>query len=110
MSIDSTLPLMFAQQMGPAARLVNEVATHPEMAQNMSRVMTEAVLKEASQQVAGVESGTKSSLVDDETGGNRQHFFSRQRRQPDPELETPLPESAPSSENPYLGSLLNRKV
>lgn len=111
MSIDPTLPLMFAQHMGPAARLANDLATHPEMAQNMSRVATEAVLKEAAQQVGSVEVGAKSSAVDDETGGNRQQFVPRRRKKPEPEEIVPeQPKSSPSSEGPFMGNLLNTKV
>lgn len=110
MAIDPTLPLMFAQQMGPAARFVNDVATHPESSQNMSRVMTEAVLKENSRQVATVDGGTQSGAIDGETGGNRQQFTARQQKHPQEEHDEQPQESRPSCEGPYLGNLLNRKI
>lgn len=110
MAIDPTLPLMFAQQMGPAARFVNDVATHPEVAQNMSRVMTEAVLKENSRQVATVDGGTQSSAISDESGGNQQQFVPRRQKQPQEEQDEQPQESRPSCEGPYLGNLLNRKI
>lgn len=112
MSIDPTLPLIAAQQMGPAARVVIDAASHPEIAQNMSRVMTEAVLREQAQQVADVDSSSQSTAISEDAGGNQQGFVPRRRRKPVPE-EEPVEESVvccPSSEGPFLGNLLNRKV
>lgn len=112
MSIDPTLPLLMAQQMGPNARVVLDVANHPEIAQNMSRVMTAAELREQAQQVADVSDSAQSSAVDDETGGKKQQFSSRRRRKALLEEEQPeeIATSSPSSEGPFLGNLLNRKV
>lgn len=111
MSIDPTLPLLVAQQMGPNARMVVDVANHPEIAQTMTRAMTALELHEKAQQVADVSDSAQSSAISDETGGNRQEFVPRRHRAHPAEetSETPV-ESSPSSEGPFLGNLLNRKI
>ena len=110
MAVESTLPLLMAQQMGPAARLVHEVATHPEVAQTMARQMSEALLQQESQQVQKPEQTDLSAAVRDENeGGSKggRHALHERRARTEPEPESA---SSPSTEGPFLGNLVNRKV
>ncbi len=108
MAIEPTLPLMYAQQMGVGGRLVNELATSPEATQGMARHMAEAMLKEQSQQVQRMEDPDLSATVND----NNQHDQGQQhlsQRQQKADQES-VAETSPSSEGPFLGNLVNKKI
>lgn len=109
MAVESTLPLLMAQQMGPAARLVHDVATHPEVFQTTARQMSEALLQQESQQVQKSEHSELSAAVREDTDGESrgQSAFHERRKRPEAETECV---STPSTEGPFLGNLVNRKI
>lgn len=107
MSIQAAVPLLFAQQMGPAGRLAHDVATHPEASQNMTRQMTEAMLRQESQQVQKLEDSDASPAIRDERKQRRGSQEQEQQRRRKEEKEE---DTQPLLEAPHLGLLLNCKI
>ena len=110
MAINPALPLMYAQQMGAGGRMVHEVATSPEATQAMSRHMTEALFKEQSQQVQRMEDPDLSASIREKEHNAKDQTPRHFRRHEADDDETAPPETAPSSEGPFLGNLVNRKI
>ncbi len=107
MAIESLISLSALQSMGPAGRLASDVAVQPEAAQAQSRVMAEALLQEQSQQVQEVQEAEFSKLDGDEGSSNQGQNTQQQA------YKEPLPEDLetnPSTEGPFLGNVLDRKV
>lgn len=109
MSIQASVPLLFAQQMGPAGRLAHDLATHPEASQNMTRQMTEAMLRQESQQVQKLEDSDASPVIRDEQQ-QRRGSPEQERRRRKEEKEEQEDDASPLVEAPHLGLLLNCKI
>lgn len=106
MSVQATVPILFVQQMGPAGRLAHDLATHPEASQTVARQLTEAMLRQETQQVQKLEDSDASAAIRDEEkrqGASQQDRESKRRAS---EKE----EEVPSLEAPHLGLLLNCKI
>ena len=107
MSIEATVPILFAQQMGPAGRLAHNMAIHPEASQNMTSQMTEAMLRQQSQQVQKLEDSDDSPAIRDDQKQRRGSPEQEQRRRKEEEKEE---DTSPLLEAPHLGLLLNCKI
>lgn len=111
MSVNATLPLVYAQQQGPAGRLVHDVATQPEAAQAMARTVAEALLRAESEQVQKTtDPELSSSIRDEDQEREESRQQGRYRRKDAPEEPAPDMETSPSVEGSFLGNLVNRKV
>lgn len=111
MAINPALPLMYAQQMGAGGRMVHEVATSPEATQAIARQMAETMFKEQSQQVQRMEDPALSGSIHEREHNAKDQTPRQQRRQQEQASEEPAsPETTPSSEGPFLGNLVNRKI
>lgn len=108
MTVQATVPILFVQQMGPAGRLAHDLATHPEAAQNMSRQMSEALLRQESQQVQKLEESDQTGTIKDEEKRRNDARQQEQRRMAKEQEEPEEP--VPSMEAPHLGLLVNRKI
>ena len=107
MSVQATVPLLFAQQMGPAGRLAHDLATHPEASQNMARQLTEAMLRQESQQVQKLEDSDSSPAIRDEERQRRGSAEQERQRRKSEDREE---DSSPLLEAPHLGLLLKCKI
>lgn len=107
MSINGTLPIVFVQELGPAARMAHEAAVRPEFAQAMAQQLAEAQLRHESQQIQKPSESEKGTLVSDDGKGGSPGQQGQRRSSKEREKEA---ESSPSSESPFLGNLVNRKV
>ncbi len=102
------LPMLYAQQLGTGAKLVNEVATLPEAQQAMARLTAEALLRQEAQQVQKLEDPELSPAVRDREKGRENSPRDRRRRDGEPPEDEQ--ETSPSSEGAFLGNLVNRKI
>lgn len=109
MSVGASVPILYAQQMGPAGRLVHDLATHPEAAQSVSRHLSEAAFRQEAQQVQKLDDPAASTAIEDEEKRQADAEAQQQRRRAPKEPETE-PESAPSSGALHLGLLVNYKI
>lgn len=110
MAINPALPLMYAQQMGAGGRMVHEVATSPEATQAIARQMAETMFKEQSQQVQRLEDPALSGSIDERERSAKDQTPRQRRQQEQAPEETASSETTPSSEGPFLGNLVNRKI
>ncbi len=111
MAITPIAPLLFVQQMGPAGKLVTEIATQPEMSQKTFHQVVEATLRRQGMQIQEI-SGKEASIAVNEEGSNNKKKFSkmfkgRQGTKPPEDDEDDL---LSYQDEPYLGNLVNRKV
>lgn len=108
MSINSSLPIVFVQELGPAARLAHEAAVRPEFAQAVAQQVSDAQLRQEAKQIQKASESEPGTVVSEEgKEGGAGGYSGQQKPSRQPEKES---ESSPSAEGPFLGNLVNRKV
>ena len=107
MSVDPIMPLIYVQDMGPAAKLVHDASVRPDAAQAMTMVMHEQMLRDESKQVQKSQPGDRSFGINTEDGGGGGGGMSQDPRQARKDKEDP---AAPESADPFVGKLVNRKI
>jgi len=105
--VDSIMPLVAVQDMGPTAKLVHDASVRPEAAQAMSKVIAEEMLREENKQVQKSEPGEQASGINTEDGGGGRGAMFQGRRQARKDKEDPPPSE---SKDPFVGKLVNRKI
>ena len=106
MPVDPIMPLVYVQDMGPAAKLVHDSSVRPDAAQAMAKIMAEEMLREENRQVQKSPPSEKSSDIDTEDGGGGRGTY-QENSQTRKDKEDDLPSE---SGDPFVGKLVNRKI
>lgn len=114
MPIEPIAPLLFIQQMGPAGKIVKDVATHPEISQVTFRQVAAEVLSQQGAQVQNIDGVSLLISLDEESHNNNkssEKMFKEYQREESSEGGDKEEESESSWDKEiHLGNFVNRKV
>ncbi len=104
MAESSPIALLYAQQLS-TAKVATDASLMPEMAQAAAKNLAQEMIRQEAREVQKPVESQNSSSVDDEAkekGGSGSFLFQHKEKKEE--------QSAPSSDNPLVGNLLNVKI